>query len=87
MAQPRVSDFPLSEDEFDDDARTSCSNADGKFVLEEDNGTEWDFDSKLKRWIQPASSRKREDLLLLHLWWSCFFLTETTRPGLVLRML
>ncbi|KAL0261034.1 hypothetical protein SLS55_004726 [Diplodia seriata] len=43
--------FPKTREEFDADDRVSWSKADNKFILEETNGNEWEFDDRLKRWV------------------------------------
>ncbi|KAL1644758.1 hypothetical protein SLS58_004223 [Diplodia intermedia] len=50
MANPRNA-FPTTREEFDADDRISWSKADDKFILEEANGNEWEFDDRLKRWV------------------------------------
>ena len=45
------SGFPQSPSEFDTDPRVSFSKLDDKFILETDEGTEYEWDSALKRWI------------------------------------
>lgn len=43
--------FPVNPEDFDADERISWSKIDNKFILEEANGNEWEFDEKLKRWV------------------------------------
>ncbi|PGH01474.1 hypothetical protein AJ79_07912 [Helicocarpus griseus UAMH5409] len=43
--------FPKSPSEFDDDYRISFSKLDNKYVLEAEDGSEWEYDSALKRWV------------------------------------
>jgi hypothetical protein len=45
------SSFPLNPEEFDSDDRISFSKLDNKFLLVQDDGTEFEFDEALKRWI------------------------------------
>ena len=45
------STFPQTPEEFDDDPRVSYSKLDQKWILENDDGNEFEFDSALKRWI------------------------------------
>ncbi|KKZ68565.1 hypothetical protein EMCG_01013 [[Emmonsia] crescens] len=43
--------FPQSPDEFDDDYRISYSKLDNKYFLEAEDGSEWEYDDALKRWV------------------------------------
>ncbi|KLJ07353.1 hypothetical protein EMPG_17161 [Blastomyces silverae] len=43
--------FPQSPDEFDDDYRISYSKLDDKYHLEAEDGSEWEYDDALKRWV------------------------------------
>ncbi|EXJ77349.1 hypothetical protein A1O3_09575 [Capronia epimyces CBS 606.96] len=45
------SGFPQSPSSFDTDPRVSFSKLDNKFVLETDEGNEFEWDAALKRWI------------------------------------
>ncbi|KAL8803481.1 MAG: hypothetical protein Q9182_003178 [Xanthomendoza sp. 2 TL-2023] len=45
--------FPTNPEDFDADDRISFSKLDSKFILEADDGQEFEFDKALKRWI-PA---------------------------------
>ncbi|KAL8736854.1 MAG: hypothetical protein Q9181_002269 [Wetmoreana brouardii] len=49
---PRSS-FPTNPEDFDADDRISFSKLDNKFILEADDGQEFEFDDALKRWV-PA---------------------------------
>lgn len=49
-APPRSS-FPQNPEEFDADPRVSFSKVDHKFILEADDGQEYEFDEALKRWV------------------------------------
>ncbi|OJJ49729.1 hypothetical protein ASPZODRAFT_109406 [Penicilliopsis zonata CBS 506.65] len=51
--------FPQDPSEFDSDPRISFSKLSNKFILETDDGQEFEFDSALKRWVQTVD----EDLL------------------------
>ena len=59
MASPELpsvqtlSSFPQEPEEFDADPRVSFSKLDNKFILEADDGQEFEFDDGLKRWV-PA---------------------------------
>lgn len=50
---PALSNFPQNPEDFDADPRVSFSKLANKFVLETDNGEEFEFDDALKRWV-PA---------------------------------
>jgi len=43
--------FPTNIEEFDNDDRISFSKLDNKFLLVQADGTEFEFDSAIKRWI------------------------------------
>jgi hypothetical protein len=43
--------FPTDPSEFDSDDRISFSKLDGKFLLVQDDGSEFEFDDAMKRWI------------------------------------
>lgn len=59
------SSFPKSPSEFDTDPRISFSKLDDKYILETDEGAEYEYDAALKRWIPvvgimpPSSPRSR----------------------------
>ncbi|KAI9883544.1 MAG: hypothetical protein M1823_004686 [Watsoniomyces obsoletus] len=48
---PITSTFPKSPDHFEDDPRISYSKLDEKWILETDDGAEFEYDQALKRWI------------------------------------
>ncbi len=48
---PPLSGFPQNPEEFDSDPRISFSKLDNKFILEADDGQEYEFDDGLKRWV------------------------------------
>ncbi|KAL8781890.1 MAG: hypothetical protein Q9203_000858 [Teloschistes exilis] len=52
-AEPPRSSFPTNAEDFDADDRISFSKLDNKFILEADDGQEFEFDNALKRWV-PA---------------------------------
>jgi HIV Tat-specific factor 1 len=43
--------FPTDTSVFDSDDRISFSKLDGKFVLVNEDGSEYEFDDAIKRWI------------------------------------
>lgn len=49
--EPSRSSFPQSPEDFDADPRISFSKLDGKFILEADDGQDYEFDDALKRWV------------------------------------
>lgn len=56
--------FPSKVEDFEADARVSFSKLEGKWILEEDNGSEWAYDDQLRRWIpsvclNPESAKSR----------------------------
>lgn len=46
-----LSNFPSNPEEMDADPRVSFSKLANKFILEADNGEEFEFDNALKRWV------------------------------------
>lgn len=51
------SSFPTNPEDFDADDRISFSKLDNKFILETDDGQEFDFDDALKRWVPAVRPR------------------------------
>lgn len=45
------SSFPQKPEEFDADPRVSFSKLSSKFILEADDGQEFEYDDALKRWV------------------------------------
>ncbi|KAK1754969.1 hypothetical protein QBC47DRAFT_382323 [Echria macrotheca] len=43
--------FPTNPDEFDKDERISFSKVDNKYIAVQEDGTEYEFDNGLRRWI------------------------------------
>lgn len=46
-----LASFPKDPAEFDSDPRISFSKLDDKFILEAEDGQEYEYDTALKRWI------------------------------------
>lgn len=60
--EARPSSFPQNPEDFDADPRISFSKLDNKFILEADDGQEFEFDEALKRWVpavRPPSIQPR----------------------------
>ncbi|KAK5663476.1 hypothetical protein OQA88_3906 [Cercophora sp. LCS_1] len=53
--------FPTNPEEFDQDERISFSRLDNKYIAVQDDGTEYEWDGGLKRWIPTVD----EDLIEL----------------------
>lgn len=51
------SNFPQDPSDFDSDPRVSFSKLDDKFILEADDGQEYEYDDALKRWILTVCAR------------------------------
>jgi hypothetical protein len=51
MDDPPRSSFPQHPEEFDADPRVSFSKVSSKFILEADDGQEYEYDDALKRWV------------------------------------
>ena len=67
--------FPQHPEEFDADPRVSFSKLDNNFILETDDGGEYEYDDALKRWVPVVRSypptywiftREAEERLLLN---------------------
>ena len=54
---PPLAGFPQNPEEFDADPRVSFSKLANKFILEADNGEEFEFDDALKRWVPVVRPR------------------------------
>lgn len=48
--------FPHSKDDFADDERISFDTVANKFILENQDGTEWEYVEETGRWIPVVSS-------------------------------
>ena len=58
--------FPQHPEQFDADDRISFSKLSNKFILEAEDGQEYEFDDSLKRWVavvRPHSPAPIEDSL------------------------
>ncbi|KAL9109365.1 MAG: hypothetical protein Q9227_005995 [Pyrenula ochraceoflavens] len=53
-ANSTFNDFPTEPDEFDSDPRISFSKLDEKWILETEEGAEFEYISGLKRWVPAA---------------------------------
>lgn len=51
QSPPPSASFPLNPEDFDGDERISFSKLDNKFVLVQSDGSEFEFDEALRRWI------------------------------------
>ena len=88
MAEPEGihTSFPQDPVEFDADHRISFSQVSNKFLLETDDGQEFEFDDKLKRWIpvvrpHPFSTEGlRYDVMLPYMY-SIYIPSRLACPG------
>lgn len=53
-SQDQGPSFPRSPSAFDSDPRVSFSKLDNKFILETEDGQEFEYDTGLKRWVQAV---------------------------------
>lgn len=53
---PRGAPFPKDIADFDNDERVSFSRLDGKYILVDDDGEEWEYSEATGKWFQPVSS-------------------------------
>lgn len=51
-ALPERAPFPANPEEFDADDRISFSKLENRFILEAENGQEYEYDNELKRWVE-----------------------------------
>ena len=56
---PATSSFPQNPEEFDADPRVSFSKLVNKFILELDDGQEYEYDDALKRWVPVVRPHPR----------------------------
>ena len=54
--------FPTDVREFDADERISFSKLDNKFIAVHDDGTEFEFDAELKKWVPTEEEPLEDDL-------------------------
>ncbi|KAL3420892.1 nuclear mrna splicing factor-associated [Phlyctema vagabunda] len=55
------SNFPTNPEDFDSDDRISFSKLSNKFLLEQEDGTEYEFDDAIKRWIPVVDEALLEE--------------------------
>jgi HIV Tat-specific factor 1 len=60
-ASAKSSSFPTDPSEFDADDRISFSKLDNKFLLVVSDGTEYEFDDAIKRWIPVVDEALLEE--------------------------
>jgi len=53
--------FPTNPEEFDSDDRISFSKLDNKYLLVQDDGSEFEFDHAIKRWIPVLDEALAEE--------------------------
>ena len=53
--------FPIDIQEFDSDDRISFSKLDNKFIAVHHDGSEYEFDADLKKWVLPADDNELQD--------------------------
>ncbi|KAH8598733.1 hypothetical protein B0O99DRAFT_614046 [Bisporella sp. PMI_857] len=58
---PPAAAFPTNIEEFDADDRISFSKLDNKFLLVQDDGTEFEFDSRISRWVPILDEQLLEE--------------------------
>jgi HIV Tat-specific factor 1 len=49
--QAEIWTFPTNPEDFDSDERISFSKLDNKYIAVQDDGTEYEFDRDLRRWV------------------------------------
>jgi HIV Tat-specific factor 1 len=57
------SGLPQDPTEFDADPRVSWSRLDSKFILETDDGNEFEWDTALKKWIPVVGYNRKHKKL------------------------
>ena len=58
---PNATPFPTDVSEFDTDTRISFSKLDSKYILVQEDGTEYEFDEAIKRWIPTLDEALLEE--------------------------
>jgi hypothetical protein len=58
----RQTGFPQSPSAFDEDERISWSRVDNKYLLETDEGNEYEWDDALRRWVPVVGFLSRPSL-------------------------
>ncbi|KAF7713317.1 Uncharacterized protein PECH_004221 [Penicillium ucsense] len=53
--------FPQDPADFDSDPRISFSKLDDKFILETEDGQEYEYDTGIKRWVDEELLRKQQE--------------------------
>jgi HIV Tat-specific factor 1 len=53
--------FPVNPEEFDSDHRISFSKLDNKYILVQDDGSEYEFDESLGRWVSAVDEALLEE--------------------------
>lgn len=48
--------FPQTPDDFDRDPRVSFSKLNNKWILENDDGSEWEYDDIRQKWMPSVRS-------------------------------
>lgn len=48
-------DFPKTPAEFEQDTRVAYSAAESKWILEDDDGSEWEYHEMTKQWVPAVS--------------------------------
>ncbi|KAF2745409.1 hypothetical protein M011DRAFT_135523 [Sporormia fimetaria CBS 119925] len=51
--------FPTEIDDFDSDERITFSRIDNTYILEDEEGKQWEFNQAAGRWFQPATEEER----------------------------
>lgn len=57
--------FPKLQEQFGEDPRVSYSKLDGKWILEDEDGSEWEFNDSLMRWM-PSVRKANAKFEFLH---------------------
>ncbi|RDW88939.1 hypothetical protein BP6252_00971 [Coleophoma cylindrospora] len=60
-AASTASPFPTAVEDFDADTRISFSKLSNKFILEQEDGTEYEFDDAIRRWIPVVDEALLEE--------------------------
>lgn len=79
------SDFPTDVSQFDSDDRISWSKLENKFILESEKGTEYGWDTALRRWVPVVSPSIDQStivtFLLYHIWERTGLFPASTKRG------
>lgn len=58
LMAPTRAPFPEDPDSFNDDDRIAWSNADKTYILQDENGEEWEWKESVRKWISSVRTSR-----------------------------